>query len=125
WYYLSVGSSNSSSGYKGTFTLCVNDQAPYDYQLGAELIDAKDNWCSGANTYTNINATGVYSTSCDGSNYNDVWFKFQADTEFFSAKVTPGSLRYASITLYDASDNVVMCKVGSGSTGPAEIINES
>ena len=111
WYYINVsnGYSSSSSNSEGTFGLHVNDQAPYDYKVGAILLENKDNWCSVSETYTNVNATGTFSSSCDGSLYNDVWFKFQATTPYIDIKLIHGGLRFPNIKLMDSQDNELAC----------------
>ncbi|WP_185153305.1 hypothetical protein, partial [Fulvivirga lutimaris] len=99
-------------------------QISNDTKTSAEPLTNLNNWCSGTNVYTTVGSAGNYSTSCDGSNYNDVWFKFQASTSFLSAKATPGSLRYSSLTLFDENNNEIVCKKGS-SSGSSEFVTES
>ncbi|MBN2174467.1 MAG: T9SS type A sorting domain-containing protein, partial [Bacteroidales bacterium] len=78
WYYISVD--NNYSGYRGTFTLCIDNTADYDFYEGAFLLTDKTNWCSADAAYTTIGATpDKNAASCwnTSPNYNR-WFKFQA-----------------------------------------------
>jgi len=45
WYYIAVDNDNNNA-YRGTFTLCVDDEADYDFHEGAEVIPHFPNWCS-------------------------------------------------------------------------------
>ncbi|MCD4681907.1 MAG: T9SS type A sorting domain-containing protein, partial [Bacteroidales bacterium] len=78
WYYISVD--NYYSGYRGTFTLCIDDDVDYDYYEGAFLLTDISNWCSVSATFTTVGATpDKNAASCwnTSPNYNR-WFKFQA-----------------------------------------------
>ncbi|MCD4732293.1 MAG: T9SS type A sorting domain-containing protein, partial [Bacteroidales bacterium] len=92
-YYISVD--NSYSGYRGTFTLCVDNGVDYDYYEGAKIITDISNWCSNNGEYTTIGATPDKNAgSCWNTNpdYNR-WFAFQATN---TEKVTITVLRGGS-----------------------------
>ncbi|MEP4093948.1 RHS repeat-associated core domain-containing protein [Reichenbachiella sp.] len=126
WYYISVGDRSSASIYNGTFTLCVNDQIPFDYKAGAIELTNLNNWCSDTNAYTNVGATGSSIISCDGSNYDDVWFKFQAQTEFIAIDLTQGTIDYSRLVLQDSQGNEVGCASSNYSSGiTISIVEES
>ena len=57
WYYISVD--NHYSGYRGTFTLCLNDDVDYDYYDGAQIITNLDNWSSVNAAYTTVGESGI------------------------------------------------------------------
>ncbi len=89
-YYISVD--NNYSGYRGTFTLCVDNGVDYDYYEGAKIIPDISNWCSNNAEYTTIGATPDKNPgSCWNTNpdYNR-WFAFQATN---TQKVTITVLR--------------------------------
>ena len=91
WYYLSVD--NNYSGYQGSFTLCLSDQADYDFLEGA--ITLTTNSCSTDAAYTTVGATADRSKGTNwvsGPNYNR-WFKFQATTQFASVQLQRGSTK--------------------------------
>ncbi|MCO6498776.1 MAG: hypothetical protein J5I47_00170, partial [Vicingus serpentipes] len=78
-YYVSVDN-YVGTGYRGTFTLCIDDAVNYDEPAGAITITHTSNNCSADAAYTTINATADGSAgSCweNGPNYNR-WFKFVA-----------------------------------------------
>ena len=109
WYYLSVGHNYSSAGYQGTFTLCITDQKPPDHKNEAILLAQKDHWCSGTDEYTNVGATGNSNSTCEVNIYDDVWFKFQAATNFMTIDLQPGSIGPSSMTLEDEQGNEIDC----------------
>jgi type IX secretion system substrate protein len=107
-YYISVDN-YVGLGYRGTFTLCADENPSYDYYEGAIELTNLNNWCSSNAAFTTINGTADKSKgSCweNGPNYNR-WFKFTA----ISANVTlqmnvagvEGSLRHPNMALW-ASD---------------------
>jgi hypothetical protein len=51
WYFISVDNDNSS-GYRGTFTLCVDDAVDYDFREGAIELPHFPAWCSAEAIYT-------------------------------------------------------------------------
>jgi RHS repeat-associated protein len=88
WYYISVYSSSSLASNDGTFTICLNDQAPPDHKLGAVLLSSTDNFFDGP--YTNVAATADGNPSDCSSAINNVWFKFYAATNFIKVDVKTG-----------------------------------
>ncbi|MCD4744879.1 MAG: T9SS type A sorting domain-containing protein, partial [Bacteroidales bacterium] len=107
WYYISVD--NYYSGYRGTFTLCIDDAVDYDYYEGAIELTNITNWCSADAAYTTVGATpDKNAASCwnTGPNYNR-WFKFQASaTEKITFTVLRGgnfgNLRGVNVALWES-----------------------
>ena len=100
-YYIAVD--NNYSYYRGTFTLCVDNEADYDYYEGAIELTDISNWCSTPGIYTTIGATpDMNAASCwnTSPNYNR-WFKFQAS----------------------ATGNIVITVLRGGSYGTIQRIN--
>jgi hypothetical protein len=56
WYYISVDNLNAA-GYRGTFTLCVDDTVSNDFKIGAYEISDLDDWCSAEGAYTTLYGT--------------------------------------------------------------------
>jgi hypothetical protein len=106
WYYISVD--NNYAGYRGTFSLCVDDAVDYDFYEGAQLISNTSEWSSAAAAYTTLgatrdkNAAPCWNTSPD---YNR-WFKFQAATSMINIVVrrggTFGTVRRINAALWQA-----------------------
>ncbi len=104
WYYISVD--NYYSGYRGTFTLCIDDDVDYDYYEGAIVVPHTD-WCSLDAEYTTIGATpDRNAASCwnTSPNYNR-WFTFQATSPFINITVDRGggmgSIRGVNLALWE------------------------
>ena len=114
-YYISVDDRTQH----GTFALCLNDEATYDYLSGALSLSSIDNWCSADQAYENTYATLDESPgSCwSGGNDNNVWFSFTATTS--SAKIsvltgsTYGSMRGQQIALWNSEGTEVKCVVSA------------
>ena len=80
-YYVSVDN-YVGLGYRGTFTLCIDNTTTYDQFAGAITLTHSSNNCSANAAYSTVNATADGLTgSCweNGPNYNR-WFKFVATT---------------------------------------------
>ncbi len=114
-YFISVDNHNGSTGYCGTFTLCMDDEVDYDFPLGAIELTDLNNWCSPEAAYTTINATGdTLKGTCwpNGPNF-DRWFKFQATTSEALVRMltggTEGTLRYGMVAIWDVSFNEIAC----------------
>ncbi|HNP18635.1 MAG TPA: T9SS type A sorting domain-containing protein, partial [Fulvivirga sp.] len=91
-YYISVD--NNYSGYRGSFKLCVTDDAAYNYYEGAVELTDLNNWCSADAEFTTSGADGDKSAaSCwnTSPNYNR-WFKFTAISPNATISVNRGSL---------------------------------
>lgn len=105
WYYISVD--NNYSEYRGTFTLCLDDNVDYDYFEGATDVSSIINICSADAEYTTTGATSdraAGSTWNTSPNYNR-WFRFQATTASINVTVdrggSKGSLRRAQLAIWD------------------------
>ncbi|RLB66844.1 MAG: hypothetical protein DRH08_05165, partial [Deltaproteobacteria bacterium] len=115
-YYITVDNYYTTNpGYRGTFTLCVDDEVDYDYPEGAIELTDLNNWCSPEAIYTTINATGdTLKGSCwnTGPNF-DRWFKFQATTTEALVRVltggTEGTMQYGYVAIWDDSFNELAC----------------
>ncbi|MEZ5069672.1 MAG: hypothetical protein R2751_01560 [Bacteroidales bacterium] len=115
WYFLQVDNYNNT-GYRGTFTLCVDDEVDYDFKAGAKVMTDLDNWCSPQQAYTTIGASPDEAAgSCwpNGPNYNR-WFTFQATTSMINATIhtggDDGTIRYVLATLWDSVGNELICQ---------------
>jgi len=109
YYYISVDN-YQGTGYRGTFTLCVDDSVDYDYREGATQVTQSFNWCSANSAYTTINATADRTKGIawnSGPNYNR-WFKFQANSTNITATLNTGgiegSLQYGYIALFNTNN---------------------
>jgi Zn ribbon nucleic-acid-binding protein len=106
-YYVSVDN-YVGLGYRGTFTLCIDNTVTYDDYNGAILLPDINNWCSANAAYSTINATAdLNKGSCweNGPNYNR-WFKFVATTKFITldTKVggVEGTMQHPNMALWEA-----------------------
>jgi cellobiose-specific phosphotransferase system component IIB len=114
-YYISVDDRRTH----GTFTLCLNNKAGFDFKSGAILIPPLDEWCSSDAAYDNTYATPDESAgSCwTGGTDNNVWFKFVAPTNAVTIDVktggTYGTMRGQQIALWNENDTEVMCVNGA------------
>ena len=113
-YYISVDN-YANTGYRGTFTLCINKIIDYDFKAGAIELTDLDNFCSAGGEYTTVNASSDETKgSCwnNGPNYNR-WFKFQADTNevFIQMKTggTEGTLQNGYLALWDDAGAQLSC----------------
>ncbi len=130
WYYISVDNLNNL-GYRGTFSLCLDDKLSYDFKDGAELITDTDNWCSTPSEFSTVNATPDQAKpGCwpNGPNFNR-WFKFQATSSNISVQMRTsgieGNLRRGMLALWDASMNEVGCQVYSTDGSDLELYSTS
>jgi len=106
-YYVSVDN-YVGLGYRGTFTLCIDNTVNYDEPAGAILLTDIHNWCSANAAYSTVNATpDLNKGSCweNGPNYNR-WFKFVATTSFITLDLkvggVEGSMQHPNIALWEA-----------------------
>lgn len=111
-YYISVDNYNNT-GYRGSFTLCVDDSVDYDYREAAEELTDLDYWCSALQAYTTMDATPDWDKGTawnSGPNFNR-WFRFQATEEFAKIDLLTGgdegSLRYGYLALWDSVGNEI------------------
>ncbi|MCK4630787.1 MAG: hypothetical protein KAT40_05050, partial [Bacteroidales bacterium] len=114
WYYISVDN-YASSGYQGTFTLCITDINDYDFKAGAIELTDLNNWCSADAAYTTISASADESKgTCwnTGPNYNR-WFKFTATTNEALIRLktggSEGTMRYPYIAMWNEAGEQVAC----------------
>ncbi len=114
WYYVSVDNSNNL-GYRGTFSLCIDDEISYDFFAGAIELSDLDGWCSNYAVYTTVSATPDEAMgSCwpNGPNYNR-WFRFQATSPDIAVQVRTGgiegSVRRPDIALWDTLKTELAC----------------
>jgi Zn ribbon nucleic-acid-binding protein len=106
-YYITVDNYVGLS-YRGTFTLCIDDQATYDQVAGAKELTNLNNWCSADAAYSTINATsdGIKG-SCweNGPNYTR-WFKFTAISNNVTLQMkvngTEGTMRHPNMALWES-----------------------
>ena len=76
WYYISVDN-HQNIAYRGSFTLCIDNEVNYDFRAGAIELNDIENWCSPLEAYTTMDATpdGIRASNWNtGPNYNR-WFK--------------------------------------------------
>ena len=106
-YYVSVDN-YVGLGYRGTFTLCIDNTVTYDEVAGAILLTDIRNWCSANGAYSTINATPDFNKgSCweNGPNYNR-WFKFVATTNFITLDLkvggAEGTMQHPNIALWQS-----------------------
>ncbi|MBV5323352.1 hypothetical protein JZU51_01065, partial [bacterium] len=107
YYYISVDN-YTGTGYRGTFTLCVDEDIDYDLKAGAVEISSISGWCSPDAAYTTVGASGDQAKgSCwaNGPNYNR-WFKFTATPSgevLIQLKTggSEGTLQYPFMALWD------------------------
>ena len=107
-FYIQVDNHNGSTNYRGTFALCLSDQADYDFYEAAIFVDSLRNSCSPDAHYTTAQATADQSPgSCwnttGGSNR---WFAFVATTTQARIEIltggSQGSLRYSYAALWNS-----------------------
>ncbi len=122
-YYLTVGSTHTHILRRGIFSLCLTDEATFDYKEGAERIPPElINNCANPTTYTNRWATTDNPTGI--SIYNNVWFDFVAP-ESGSVTVTldlsaVGSINDARMMLLNDKDEVLAEAYHSSGEGSIE-----
>jgi hypothetical protein len=112
-YYVSVDN-YVGLGYRGTFTLCIDNTVTYDYIAGALELTSLNNWCSPNAAYSTVNATADgLKGSCweNGPNYTR-WFKFTALSNNVTIQMkvggAEGNLQHPNIALWqvDATTQV-------------------
>ncbi len=110
-YYISVDDRRTH----GTFSLCVNNKAGYDYQGGAKVLPHISSWCSALANYTNRYATADGNTpSCwSGGVGNNVWFEFVATTSYLTFEAITGgangTMRGQQIAVWNEAGDMVKC----------------
>ncbi len=110
-YYISVDDRRTH----GTFTLCVNNKAGYDYREGAKILPHISLWCSSDAIYDNTYATadGDDPGCWSGGTGNNVWFEFTATTSYLTFDVITGgsygSMRGQQIAVWNGNGDLVKC----------------
>lgn len=110
-YYISVDDRRTH----GTFTLCVNNKAGFDYPGGAKLLPHINSWCSALANYSNTYATadGNDPGCWSGGVGNNVWFEFTATTTNLTFDVITGgsygSMRGQQIAVWNEEGDLVKC----------------
>ncbi|HRN43111.1 MAG TPA: hypothetical protein PK649_13720, partial [Vicingus sp.] len=106
-YYVSVDNL-SGAGFRGTFTLCIDDKATYDEISGAIEIIHSSNNCSPNAAYSTVHATADGNAgSCweNGPNYTR-WFKFVATTTEVTLDLkvggVEGTLQHPNMALWES-----------------------
>ncbi|MEX0982162.1 MAG: hypothetical protein WD577_13360 [Bacteroidales bacterium] len=115
WYFVSVD--NNYSGYRGTFTLCLDDTPSYDFYEGAIELGILHDWSSSDAAYTTVGATpDKNAASCwnTSPNYNR-WFKFTATTSQIHIEIrrggSYGTIRRVNAAIWEADgETEVACK---------------
>ncbi len=110
-YWISVDDDRTS----GSFTLCVDDSISYDFQAGAIQLTDLDNWCSNDAVYNNTFATddGDVGTCWSGTVNKNVWFRFNAETNYIKVRVRTGgvygNMERQQVSLWNTNDIEVAC----------------
>ena len=115
-YWISVDDRDDH----GTFTICVDDSANYDYKSGAYHLNSIDNWSSDDAEFSTAFATSDESSSnCNSAGPNqNVWFHFEASTHSVTATLKTGagygSMQRGVISIWNANGDLVKCKGPNG-----------
>ena len=110
WYWISVDDNYTS----GSFTLCLDDIPDFDYKAGAIEVPHTV-WCSANAEYSNAYATEDESMgSCwSGTENKNVWFKFQALSDFVTIELKTGnvygSMHRGQMALWKADGSEIKC----------------
>ena len=131
WYYVSVDN-YSGTGYRGTFTLCIDENIDYDLRAGAVNILSINAWCSADAVYTTVGASADQNKgSCwaNGPNYNR-WFSFTTTSTgkaLIQLKTggAEGTLQYPFIALWDDAGVEIKCATYSSQYSDLVIVAES
>lgn len=126
WYYLSVDNVDGAV-YSGSFGLCFSVYENVDFKSGAKLLSSVEDYCSAQAEFTTSGASADGSRPSDwqsGPNYN-VWFKFQAVGNTLNIDLgtngSEGTIEYAMLALYDASDLELASEGYRGSTSDLDL----
>jgi len=110
-YYISVDDETTH----GTFSLCANNKAGYDFKSGALVLPSIGGWCSSDAVYTNRYATADETAPpCwTGGTDHNVWFMFTASTNAAKVDVktggTYGSMRGQQVAIWNEAGVLVAC----------------
>ncbi len=114
-YYISVDN-YVGAGYRGTFSLCLNDPVDHDFKAGATDVTPLINGCSANALYNTIGASADQAAgTCapNGPSYNR-WFKFTATASTFinvqmKSGGALGTLQYGWVTLWTLAGAQLSC----------------
>lgn len=110
-YYISVDNAPNNAG---SFTLCIDDKANYDYPAGAVDLTGL-NGCSASGLYNTTGATpdGATASCWFYGPFRNRWFTFQAATTSMTVLVRTrksyGTMHYPFAALYDDGFNELDC----------------
>ncbi len=110
WYFISIDDDYVS----GTFSLCLENTLDYDYWDGAKVL-GHNSGCSADAAYTNYFATDDEAMgSCwSGTVNKNVWFKFQATSNFVTVSLKNGNIygnqQRAQLALWNAAKQEIKC----------------
>lgn len=114
WYYIAINNHNKDE-YKGTFTLCLNNQISNDFKEGAIELQETSKWCSSEGGFTTKDASADQKkASClsTGPNFNR-WFKFKAKTKQINIEIqtdgAKGTSQFPYIALFDEQMTELSC----------------
>ncbi|RMG29154.1 MAG: hypothetical protein D6730_04425 [Bacteroidetes bacterium] len=92
-YFFEIDNHAGYAGaYRGSFTLCVDDEVGYDFRKHAHLLSNITNWCSEQGAFSTQWATGDGAAgSCQQDEpHHNRWFKFQATAPGILVQLKPG-----------------------------------
>lgn len=127
WYFINVDNGNQSYE-RGTFTLCVDNQATYDYPSHAIELTNLDHYCSvnAAHTTAIGSANGTKPSTWTSGPNNNVWFKFQAITAKATIDLktgaTEGTLQRPMLAVHNSSLSVVSSITDGGTYTDRQLV---
>jgi hypothetical protein len=110
-YYISVDDQTTH----GSFSLCIDDEAAYDFRSGALQLSSISDYCSTDAQYDNTFATrdGSAGSCWSGGTDHNVWFRFVAETKAVKADIKTGgvlgTMRGQQIAIWNSSGVQVAC----------------
>ena len=111
-YYIVV---DNAPGGAGSFNLCINSAADYDFQTSPIQLTDFNSWCSTPGAYTTQGASpdGPQPACWPYGPFRDRWFSFVAPSNSMQVVMRVrkgyGTLRYPMIAVYDDMLNEVGC----------------
>ncbi|MEO1053662.1 MAG: fibronectin type III domain-containing protein [Bacteroidota bacterium] len=130
WYYINVDN-GPNAGHRGSFTLCIDTEASYDYPAGAIELTNTNSYCSDPAEFTTLIATpdgNRPSTWTNGPNAN-VWFTFIAGSADVTIDVktgsTEGNIFYPKVALHDESMTELASVKDAGQTVDVSLVYNS
>ena len=126
WYWISV----DDNSVPGSFSLCLSNEANYDYKAGAIEIPHAE-WCSPDAAYRNEFATadGNMGSCWLGTENKNVWFKFLATSPNLTLSVKTwnvyGTMRSAQYAIWDNVGNEINCQGPKVSYGTSTLSTDN